>query len=119
MCSGNSPPVKGADAGPWAAVAGTHSDVKKSFKSACEVAGIKHSGVDGATLHSLRHTAAARLVIGRMPLQMVGRVLGHSQPQTTYRYLAADAETAAQAAAILDSFQARTDEAREAGGVVN
>ncbi len=47
-----------------------------------------------------------------MPLQMVGRILGHSQPQTTYRYLSADAETTAQAAAILEAFQTQTAEAQ-------
>jgi integrase len=60
---------------------------------------------DGLFIHSLRHTAATRLVKGQMPLQMVGRILGHSQPQTTYRYLSADAETTAQAARILEAFQ--------------
>lgn len=90
-----------------ALVFGLTSNVKNSFRSACKVAGVKHGGIDGLTLHSLRHTAATRLVKGQMPLQMVGRILGHSQPQTTYRYLSADAETAVQAAAILEALQAR------------
>jgi integrase len=43
-------------------------NVRKSFASVCNVAGIKHGGVDGLTLHSLRHTAATRLVqSGRIP----------------------------------------------------
>jgi integrase len=88
-----------------ALVFGITTNVRKSFASACEEAGIEHGGPDGLTLHSLRHTAATRLVKGQMPLQMVGRILGHSQPQTTYRYLSANAETAAQAAAILEAFQ--------------
>lgn len=86
-------------------------NVRKSFASACEIAGIKHGGIDGLTLHSLRHTAATRLVRGNLPLQMVGRILGHSQPQTTYRYLSANIETAVQAAAILESFQSTNAEA--------
>ncbi len=75
--------------------------------SVCKAAGVKYGGVDGLTLHPLRHTAATRLVKGQMPLQIVGRILGHSQPQTTYRYLSADTEAAARAAAILESFQAQ------------
>lgn len=89
-------------------VFGITDNVRNSFASVCEVAGIKQGGIDGITLHSLRHTAATRLVKGQMPLQMVGRILGHSQPQTTYRYLSADTETATQAAAILDAFQIPT-----------
>lgn len=82
----------------------TVRQVRFAFRAACREAGIEYGSPDGITLHSLRHTAATRLVKGRMPLQMVGRILGHSQPQTTYRYLSADAETAAQAAAILDAL---------------
>lgn len=89
-----------------ARVFGIRNNVRKSFASACKVAGIKSGGIDGLNIHSLRHTAATRLVKGQMPLQMVGRILGHSQPQTTYRYLSADAETAVQAAKVLETFHA-------------
>lgn len=75
---------------------------------ACRCAQIEYGSPFGITFHSLRHTAATRLVKGQMPIQMVGRILGHSQPQTTYRYLSADTETATQAAAILDAFQIPT-----------
>ena len=78
---------------------------ERALAAACQAAGIEYGSPHGITFHSLRHTAATRLVKGQMPLQMVGRILGHSQPQTTYRYLSADAETAAQAAAILEAFQ--------------
>lgn len=86
-------------------VFGIRNNVRKSFETACKIAGIKHGGLDGLTLHCLRHTAATRLVKGQLPIQMVGRILGHTQPQTTYRYLTADADTAKQAATILESFQ--------------
>lgn len=81
------------------------NNVRKSFASVCQVAGIKHGGIDGLTLHSLRHTAATRLVQSGMNPQLAGRLLGHSQPQTTYRYLSADVETAARAVAILEALQ--------------
>jgi integrase len=83
-----------------------HQVFRKCFATACKEAGIKHGGIDGLTLHCLRHTAATRLVKGQMPIQMVGRILGRCQPQTTYRYLSANTETMRQAAAILDSFHA-------------
>jgi integrase len=87
--------------------------------AACEVAKIEYGSPDGITYHSLRHTAATRLVKGQMPLQMVGRILGHSQPQTTYRYLSTDAETTEQAATILEAFQTQTTKILEASERVN
>jgi integrase len=92
-----------------ARVFGISDNVRKSFASACEIAGIKHGGIDGLTLHSLRHTAVTRLVQGGMSLQLAGKLLGHSQVNTTYRfYLSVDRETMAQAASILEAFQMRT-----------
>lgn len=80
-------------------------NVSKSFASACREAGIKQGGIDGIVLHSMRHSAATRLVKGQMSIQLVGKILGHTQPQTTYRYLTADEETLYQASSILESFQ--------------
>ena len=68
-------------------VFGITDNVRKSFSSACKVADIKEGGIDGLTLHFLRYTAATRLVKGQLPIQMVERILGHTQPQITYRYL--------------------------------
>jgi integrase len=90
-------------------VFGITDNVRKSFSSACKIAGIKEGGIDGLTLHSLRHTAATRLVRGQLPIQMVGRILGHTQPQTTYRYLSANDETLRQAASILESIQGNSE----------
>jgi integrase len=97
------------------------NNVRKSFASACEVAGIKHGGIDGLALHSLRHTAATRLVQGGMPLQLAGRILGHSQVNTTYRYLSANTQTLAQAAAIFEAIQgtSTTDQTATAPDLVN
>jgi integrase len=94
-------------------VFGISDNVRHSFKSACKEAEIKHGGIDGMTIHSLRHTAATRLVQGQMPIQMVGRILGHTQVNTTYRYLSANAEIAQQAAAIFDALQTSTGKAQE------
>jgi integrase len=88
-----------------AMVFGISSNVKRSFSTACGIAGIKHGGLDGLTLHCLRHTAATRLVNGQLPIQMVGRILGHTQVNTTYRYITANTDTARQAASILESYQ--------------
>ncbi|HST51836.1 MAG TPA: site-specific integrase, partial [Pyrinomonadaceae bacterium] len=97
-------------------------NVRKSFASACEIAGIKHGGIDGLTLHCLRHTAATRLVQGGMPLQLAGRILGHSQVNTTYRYLSASTQTLSQAAAIFEAMQSgnlQSEQSGEASNLVN
>ncbi len=44
------------------------------------------AGLDGVRIHDLRHTYASNAVSEGMPIQMVGRLLGHSQLQTTMRY---------------------------------
>lgn len=83
--------------------------ISASFESACKDADIPTGRPFGITLHSLRHTAATRLVKGQMPIQMVGRILGHQNPQTTYRYLSANDETLRQAASILESVQVNSE----------
>jgi integrase len=75
------------------------ANVKKAFSKARVVAGIPD-----LRFHDLRHTHATRLVSGHVPLSEVGRVLGHTQANTTYRYVNANVETARRAAAALDEF---------------
>jgi integrase len=100
-------------------VFGVRDNVRNSFSSVCKAAGIKEGGLDGLTLHCLRHTAATRLVRGQMPIQMVGRILGHTQVNTTYRYLSANVETAQQAAAIFDALHTTTEATPEESEMVN
>lgn len=45
-----------------------------------------HAGLDDVRLHDLRHTNASVAASGGVPLAIVGKLLGHSQPQTTQRY---------------------------------
>ena len=44
------------------------------------------AGLQGVRIHDLRHTYASNAVSEGMPIQMVGKLLGHSQIQTTMRY---------------------------------
>lgn len=78
---------------------------RKAFATACRLAGIKTGGIDGFTPHSCRHTTATRLVKGQMPIQLVGKILGHQNVNTTFRYLSVNNETLYQASEILESFQ--------------
>lgn len=44
------------------------------------------AGLQNVRIHDLRHTYASNAVSSGMPIQMVGRLLGHTQIQTTMRY---------------------------------
>ncbi len=80
-------------------VFGIRSNVKRAFASAKKIAGI-----GDLRLHDLRHTTASRLCT-KLELPQVGRILGHTQPRTTYRYVNADAGTRTRAAEILHDLQ--------------
>lgn len=56
------------------------------------------AGLDGVRLHDLRHTAASIAVGQGASLAIIGRLLGHSQAQTTQRYAHVDANPALRAA---------------------
>jgi integrase len=46
----------------------------------------KEVGIEDVRIHDLRHTFASLLVSGGASLEMIGKLLGHSQIQTTQRY---------------------------------
>ncbi|WP_375569790.1 tyrosine-type recombinase/integrase [Seohaeicola saemankumensis] len=46
----------------------------------------KEIGIEDVRIHDLRHTFASLLVSGGASLEMIGKLLGHSQMQTTQRY---------------------------------
>lgn len=83
-------------------VFGIRTSVKTAFNKAKIAA-----GVPDLRFHDLRHTHATRLVTAQMPLSEVGRVLGHTQPSTTYRYINANVDTARRAADLLNEFNKR------------
>ncbi len=64
----------------------------------------RKAGLSDLRFHDLRHTHATRLVGAQMPLAEVGRVLGHTQPSTTFRYVNINADTARRAADLLNQF---------------
>ena len=61
---------------------GAHlTDLQKPWRRVRKVAGL-----EGVRIHDLRHTFASEAVMRGESLPMVGRILGHTQPQTTARY---------------------------------
>lgn len=55
--------------------------IKTFWKEVCAEADLKD-----VRLHDLRHTFASHLVSNGISLPIVGKLLGHTQPQTTQRY---------------------------------
>lgn len=47
---------------------------------------IDRAGLSGIRIHDLRHTAASWMVNRGIPLAVIGKALGHTQPATTGRY---------------------------------
>jgi len=93
---------------PDALVFGIKTSPKSAFNKAKKIAGITD-----LHFHDLRHTALTRLAQRNMSLSEVGRIGGHTQERTTYRYINADMETARRAAAILDEFNSQESRTRE------
>lgn len=61
----------------------------------------RHAKLDGVRLHDLRHTFASIGAGASLGLPIVGRLLGHSQPQTTARYAHLDADPLRRAANLI------------------
>lgn len=59
----------------------TVQDIKKYWANICKKANIKE-----ATIHDLRHTFASILVNSGVGLEIIGRLIGHSNINTTQRY---------------------------------
>ena len=61
---------------------GAHlTDLKGPWAKVCAIAGLT-----GVRIHDLRHSFASHLVSSGVSLPIVGKLLGHTQPQTTARY---------------------------------
>lgn len=61
----------------------------------------RRAGLDGLRFHDLRHTFATRIAQS-MQLADVGNILGHTQSQTTLRYINSNQSTLDRAAAALE-----------------
>jgi integrase len=90
-------------------VFGVTTSVKTAFNKVKAIAGIAD-----LRFHDLRHTHATRLVSKHLPLSEVGRILGHTQANTTFRYVNSNVEMVRRAAAALDEFH-RAAETKEEG----
>lgn len=60
---------------------GHRVEIKANWRRICKAAGIA-----GLRIHDLRHSYAAQLAGAGVGLHTIGRLLGHTQAQTTLRY---------------------------------
>lgn len=56
------------------------ASIKKGFAAAC-----KRAGIEGASPHVLRHTAASWMAERGVPIPEIAQFLGHTNPSVTYR----------------------------------
>jgi integrase len=76
--------------------------VKRSFATAKRIAKAEGISLDGFRLYDARHTATTRLVRRGMSLEESGKLMGHSQPKTTWRYMHVDKSRRRRAAELLE-----------------
>jgi integrase len=74
-------------------------DVKVAFRAVREEAGLPD-----VRFHDLRHTAITRMVRGGISAPEAGKIAGHTQPITTYRYINTDLEAVHAAANVLERY---------------
>lgn len=66
----------------------------------------KEAAIEDVRIHDLRHTFASLLVSGGASLEMIGKLLGHSQLQTTQRYAhLMDSPLRAGVSAVANAFK--------------
>ena len=67
----------------------------------------KLAGLEGVTLHPLRHSAVSLMLVGAVPLKVVSEILGHSSASITGDiYGHVEPDVAANAKAYLSSVLA-------------
>lgn len=91
---------------------GRFVNLRKSWVRVC-----RHADLEGVRLHDLRHTAASIAVGQGASLAIVGKLLGHTQAQTTLRYAHVDIDPALKAAneigrAVGDAMRRQRDSAK-------
>lgn len=76
--------------------------VKRSFATAKRLAKLEGIDLKDFRLYDARHTATTRLVRRGLSLEETGKLMGHSQPKTTWRYMHVDKSSRRRAADLLE-----------------
>jgi integrase len=89
------------------------ADLKKPWTAVRRAAGL-----DGVRLHDLRHSFASVGAGASLGLPVIGKLLGHSQPQTTARYAHLDADPLRRAVDTIGATISAAMDGGSAGNVV-
>lgn len=73
---------------------GPVKSIRKGFANACD-----RAGLEGVTIHALRHTSAVMMAEAGIPMSRISQYLGHSNTQVTERVYARYSPSALQDAA--------------------
>lgn len=95
--------------GPLVVTVNGHALLERTATDKRTRAACRRAGVEPVTFHQLRHTAASHLA-RRVPLPLVGAVLGHADPKTTARYAHHDTAALARDPRLHLSFAAPAGE---------
>jgi integrase len=79
----------------------------------------KDADIDGVRLHDLRHSFASMAAAGGMSLPMIGKLLGHTQTQTTARYAHLADDPAKRAAAQVGNHIAAAMSGRPSADIID
>ena len=63
-----------------------------SLREYMKAAGMERTGWDGRSFHALRRTAGTRMVVSGVPVSTVAQILGHTDMESTKRYISLDTE---------------------------
>ncbi len=80
-------------------VFGITNNISKGFETACSQAVIEN-----LRFHDLRRTFGTRLAKSGVPIHEISRLLGHTNLETTFRYLGLTDDSVENAAAVLDKW---------------
>lgn len=83
-------------------VFGITGDIKRSWATVRRLANLQD-----VRLHDLRHQAATNFIKSGLSLEETGKLLGHKEPKTTWRYVNINAETAQRAASGVDKMRGK------------
>jgi integrase len=89
------------------------ADLKRPWGAICRAAAL-----DGVRLHDLRHSFASFGAGASLGLPIIGKLLGHSQPQTTHRYAHLDADPMRRAVETIGATIAAAMDGSKGGEVV-
>jgi len=83
----------------------SQSGTARRYAPGAFVRACRRCGIEGITLHSLRHTFASRVVQAGLSLVEIQNLLGHASPITSLRYAhLAPNQAASKAVIVLDKF---------------